>query len=789
MKIRLSNSILSLVLALWGVIFGVLVYLDIDSFSLLTTALGFSFLVFVPGFVLTRLFKINSEYAFGTIAYSVGLSILYVMLLGLFINAFLPKLGIIHPLTFTPIATSITMTLVFPLLWLGFQSGNLQFSLFPNQTNRIVSLSISYIVAPLVLIILAVLGAKQLNHTDSNLFVTLLLLGAVVYAIFVTLRANRVATSITATALSLLSVALLLMTSLRGEVVIGHDIQREFAVFQLTKEYGWWFISLYRDAYNACLSITILPTIFSELLPLQDPFIFKVLFQLLFASVPGILFLLFRKFTIPAVASISTLFFMATPTFFLDMPFLLRQEIAFLFLALMLLVLFADKHLGKKLIWLSIAFGVGMVVSHYSTTYTIVALLLLVVLARPIFTFGAHKLSNWSLLPYSGIAKVSESKPGNTKEVPALLVAMLVLATILWSNTITETSTNSLNRVVSNTFSAIVTSAESDNRSTDLRYSLFLRSEPVPDEERLDDYSEEVRDRAETVAGEADVLFATSTYASYELNVIEPPAADSVFSGILPQTTSDVLRKSNDAAKGLFARTIQLLIIFGFFGVLLSRRFLNKPLSTDVMLFAAGNFLLVAAIVVLPVLSVEYGVLRAFQQSLMILGLFATLGILTLCEPISKRVATMVGSGFVALYLIFSTGLAGVLLGTSNPQLHLYNQGGYYEQYYLRATEVSGLTWLAETVEETGGMIQSEAQIDPRVFTDLIEITDANPLNSIHPSLIRKDTYVYLDYENVVKGQAIIRHQDALVRYEYPLEFLDQNKTRVYDNSGVRIYR
>ena len=60
------------------------------------------------------------------------------------------------------------------------------------------------------------------------------------------------------------SLALLFVASMRSWHVVGWDINAELQVFRLT-EAGYWSMSHLQDAYNACLSITLLPTIFSSL--------------------------------------------------------------------------------------------------------------------------------------------------------------------------------------------------------------------------------------------------------------------------------------------------------------------------------------------------------------------------------------------------------------------------------------------------------------------------------------------------------------------------------------------
>ena len=65
--------------------------------------------------------------------------------------------------------------------------------------------------------------------------------------------------------------------------------------------------------------------------------VFKVLLQLVFALVPVLTYLLARRFLSRRLALVAAIFTMAFPTFFTDMPYLVRQEIAFFFLALLLL--------------------------------------------------------------------------------------------------------------------------------------------------------------------------------------------------------------------------------------------------------------------------------------------------------------------------------------------------------------------------------------------------------------------------------------------------------------------
>src|SRR3989344_7390237 len=331
-------------------------------------------LLLVPGIATLLLIRIRRLDPWTYLSMALGLSLVELMLLGLGANTLLPYLGVERPLDF-PILASVISVFVVGLMtaqWVRRESLVLRFKryvLFDTARDWIAVLT------PLIFVILSVLGATILNNGGGGALVYWCLVGVVLYSAALLWYCEKADENVVPAALFLLALALLFMTSLRGWYVTGHDIQREFEVFQLTHTAGLWSIARFKDAYNACLSITILPTVISEFMRISDPAVFKVLFQICFATVPAMLFLILRRMVRPMIALIVALYFLAFPTFFSDMPFLNRQEIAFLFLFLMFLVI-TDERLSLRLRrGLFMLFGAGMALSHYSTTYTVVALL------------------------------------------------------------------------------------------------------------------------------------------------------------------------------------------------------------------------------------------------------------------------------------------------------------------------------------------------------------------------------------------------------------------------------
>ena len=124
------------------------------------------------------------------------------------------------------------------------------------------------------------------------------------------------------------------------------------------------------------LSLTILPTILSNLSNTENHFVFKLLFQFLFSLVPLIMFLIFRRFTKNNLVIFLGAFFFIIQPYFIAIQ--IRQAIAFVFFSLLFLI-YLEKDLSlptHKLFF--VIFGISMIVSHYSTSY--IALVLLVII-------------------------------------------------------------------------------------------------------------------------------------------------------------------------------------------------------------------------------------------------------------------------------------------------------------------------------------------------------------------------------------------------------------------------
>src|SRR4030042_1774103 len=114
------------------------------------------------------------------------------------------------------------------------------------------------------------------------------------------------------------------------------------------------------------LSITILPTVYSNMLGIDATWVFKIIYPLIFALVPVGLYLLWQPYIGKKLSFIAAFLFMAQATFFTEMLALNRQMIGELFFVLLLLTLL-NKNIKREGKFLAFAiFSFGLVFSHYA---------------------------------------------------------------------------------------------------------------------------------------------------------------------------------------------------------------------------------------------------------------------------------------------------------------------------------------------------------------------------------------------------------------------------------------
>jgi hypothetical protein len=206
---------------------------------------------------------------------------------------------------------------------------------------------------------------------------------------------------------------------------------------------------------------------------------------------------------------------------------------------------------------------------------------------------------------------------------------------------------------------------------------------------------------------------------------------------------------------------------------------------------------MVAIVTVLPNLSVDFSVLRAFQEALILIGPLIVVGSVTFFWPLRGAWALRAAATVCVIIFFSTTGLMPQILGGYPAQLSLNNSGQYYDIFYMHPQEVAAVDWLAVQSGVLRDGVQAAQQSDrfafisPSGMSDEEYITDISPsfIGDIYPTLIRTSSWVILSYTTVHIGQATADVDGDLVTYRYPTGFLEASKDLVYSNGGAQIYR
>jgi uncharacterized membrane protein len=374
------NGILTIqALTLVSVIFNIFVARQVFSFV---------FLTFIPGYLLLKVFKIENLGSIKTALLSVGVSLAFLMFLGLLLNTLLPLVGFTTPLsTFFIVVFTSSITIVLAAV--------LSVRIYSKGETPADSAATRFKLSPAILLLISILfltvfGAELANVSNNTSVLMFLVVAISSFVVLCTLFRGIFPSKIYPLAIFAIAFFLLFSTTLISNYLIGADVHLESYFAQLTANNSIWNWTI-PNPYNGMLSVTILPTVYSKFMNLDITWVFKLVYPLIYALVPLALYLAYRKQTNPLVAFLAVFFFMSMDTFYLQMLGLAREMIGELFLALLILLLVDDNlSLAKRRI-LFVIFSIAMIVSHYSLAYIFIFYLVVAFALLKIFKQTDYK--------------------------------------------------------------------------------------------------------------------------------------------------------------------------------------------------------------------------------------------------------------------------------------------------------------------------------------------------------------------------------------------------------------
>jgi len=737
--------------------------------------LGFWFILVFPAYLLYASSAWRRCTLQERVGYSVAVVLLALMVAGLAINEVLPLAGVQRPLD--PAHIIIVSDLINISLYV-FRSFNresaslrIDFAEFSKQEVRLLAASI-------MAVVLAVLGANRLNNGASGTVTWIALGVTALIGVFSVRWLRTTRESVMAVVIYLVSLGLLLTTSLRGWYVTGHDIQQEYLVFQLTEVHGHWSMAYFQDAYNACLSITILPTELGQILNIDSPYVFKLFFQLIFALAPVLAYTVTRRFFNRGIATLAVAYFVGFPTFFTDMPFLNRQEIALLFVAVGLLAATnSNWSFRRRQVSLAVA-GIGTELSHYSTMYVFVGTLVIALLASYAGRLFIKSDSGVSPLDTARhYVRPSELRRlANAKGAVSVgLVVVFVGIVFAWGALATKTT------------DAVITDGKAALTSGSISISGFGSAGPSIAALQADYSKDAVAARAGAPAGTYLPLSAASKAAA---PIVNQPMRPLTAAGSKLNSFGVPVATLNSLARSLVAYGEELFLALGLVRLLLAGRRRGRLVGGQFFWLAVGSTAMIVIITAVPSIAADYGVLRAFQQGLVFFAPVIVIGSMTIFKPIGKQGARIAACGVCLAAFLATSTLIPQLLGDNLAELNLNNNGAYYDMYYTTPQEANALAWLGAQPKVLNYPIQGSWDVRKWEPTDPRSITGERVIDE-YPTLVYQDGWVILGNRVATSDISLSLEpiSNSIVEYKYPVGLLHDYKNLVYTDGGASIYK
>ena len=743
-NITLSRKKFGLLLLIMGGILNLLTF--INQAQVLTSSLLIILLLILPGFIiLTSIYRVIPKRSIESFLTVVGLSLSLLILGGLFINTIGPSLGIVRPLSHLPLLITYDLFGAFFAGIALYRHHNMVFQLKPKLGLK--KLDIGFISYGVVCLLLVLGGSQILNNGGSGAWVLLSIILLAAYVVIGVVLHRRLSATTLPIAVFLIALSLLLSYSLRSNYVLGWDINQEFNVFQLANTAKHWSIAANRGPYNACLSITILPTVLNSLTHISGEFLFKFVMQGIFALLPVAIYKI-TKLIFPSkdtrLAFLASAIFTAQTWFITQAPVLVRQEIALFFFGVMLLILLDRKSFYKPL---GMIFGLMVILSHYSTAYVMLALFVIYMTLVFIF-FRKH-----------------------SRLFSVRILVFFLLLTFLWQYQTTRTAGN-LTRTLDQTITTLPETFSSQGIGSSIAQISFSNPS-LNTQQNVTNTFRAVTKQYQSRYGNLDQNTVGIQYKpNVILNLVNPSMP--VIRGITASTLANL---------GRFSKIIMsdILPLAGIVMIaVMSMRAKKKDQLKNYSLLALASIILLVVMIVLPQLKVNYNLTRLWLQALIV---FAPLVAFAGSRLVSKitRYHYLFMAALTSVFMLYS---AGVIFYITNGvgQAMFTNKSSDFYMYNTTSGEVYAAIWLGANRSSSPVYADALASLKLSAYGDIIRTQ-----TYVYPSTITLNSFIYASQANL-RGVEFHKYKDGLLKFDYPKQYLQDTKDVVYANQNSHIF-
>ncbi len=803
---RFLAVVLGIQAAIW-----VVVILDITlgwQIPIIRQILGIVYLLFIPGMLILRVFKLHNLGAIKSLLYSVGLSIAAVIFTGLLMNTLYPHFGISQPITVLPLTITFTVVVSILCILSCFRDRG-----FSNPDY----LDLRLLVSPPALLLyllpfLSVIGTFLVNQYQNNILLMTLI--AVIALIVILIGFKKfIPEELYPLAIFCISLSLLFFRSFISFYISGFDIHEEFASATLVQSSGYWEPST-PILINGLLAINILPAMVSDISGLSMTMVFKVMYPLLFSITCVGLYQVIKNQTNALVAFFAVFFIVSAGRMYYDLALIPRQLTGSLFLIISI-VLLVERDISERVrVIFLVIMGFSLVLSHYGLAYIYLAILLCSVavnwLVGSIYIQSLWKGIRSRLGGFSSNNTDTRNKIRYRSGVVILFVFLFIVITMAWYiYTAGGVPVNTISQRLAD-FAKLIT--------TDLFHPTVI---PPIEAEIPSTVTVNILNNLSTMSVYfKEILFIVGCLAViwsvYKMKLSRIYLGLCFFPVILYIATFSSLGIS------LFFVTCLLLVVALVLPTLRRRLLICLILA---------NLAVIVIWIFFPEIAAKYGApslerlinsvgsdsVRLQNIAFLLVAIFLVIGFMVgigaIVRIIKRSQFNSTSTAWIFIMCIF---LAGTLLldtGFALQATDNYSSSPSLNQAWVKARgnvvqkaglysavtpeqDVISAEWLKDNMMPNVKIYATfgDVQVHPLTSYGLIS-ADGTERMSTQLKEIPDDSYIYLQYLNVIDGEVSLYSQEVGIgrRFTYfdikELVYLWADKNRIYTNGGSEVYR
>ena len=678
--------------------------------------LGFLFLIILPGLLILQILKLDKLEFTEKFVLSVGLSVSFLMFFGLLINNLSLYMGYETPLATIPLLISFNIAFVV-LAIVGHTINKTQTFSFPsfnlNTSEK------AFLTVPILFPALSIFGMHVMNTTGNNVILMFLYLLIPAYVIFVCIFNQKFSKRLYPFVIFLISISLLLMFMLRFSHIYGSDVHCEYYFFRMTLNNLQWGI-IEHGLLDACLSISLLPTIFQSIMDVNaQEYFFRGIYVSICSFAPLAIYVISKRYIDELYAFLASFFFLSQPALF-EVARTPRTGIAVFFIALAVMVFFNDKIDPLKRRVLFIVFMSSVVVSHYSSGYIFFFIML--------FSWFAVEM-------FSKIYSLD-------KKITLTIVLILFAFIFFWYSQVTETAFNAGVEYIENTL---------------LNLNNF--------------FVEELRDPGYKQLAGQELKYGMLSKASLAVTW-----STFILIGIGVVT---MIWRYKEMISIPYIKIKKL-------------DFLKTKFEMEYLTMALACTGIMVSMVILPYVSMNYGIERLYLLGTIILSICLIIGGMTVSKYFKVKPYLIILL-ILVLYFLFYTNAAHQLFGI--PLSIVLNPVEImHDTTYVHDQESYAAKWLKNCADEKSALHTKLYTTDPGTRRKLVSQAEVSEKSVDYWSFSRHRKikgYLYLSYNNVVNDRFPTEkgafNRTEFNRFDYTDVFVGKNG--IYDNGGSEVWR